>query len=116
MKAARPKTQHRAKASRDQNIREVATIDGLRQQISKLVADDALEMVSSTIEQVNQGQYQALKYLFEMVGLYPATSAEETPQADSLAKILLSRLGISEEPDPARTTGCEPTRRLDTVE
>ena len=116
MKAARPKTPHRAKRSRDQETREALTIDGLRQQITQLVADDALEMVSSTIEQVKHGQYQGLKYLFEMVGLYPATSAEEAPQPDSLAKILLSRLGISEEPDPARATGCKPTARRDTVE
>lgn len=116
MKAARPKTPHRAKGPRAQSTREVVTIDGLRQQITQLVADDALEMVSSTIEQVKHGQYQALKYLFEMVGLYPATSTEETPQADSLAKILLSRLGIGEEPDPARATGWKPASPRDTVE
>jgi hypothetical protein len=37
-----------------------------------------------------------MKYLFEMVGLFPATTPEETPAKDSLAKTLLRHLGIPE--------------------
>jgi len=54
-------------------------------------------MVRTTIEQVQGGHYQALKYLFEMIGLYPATGAQEESQEDSLATTLLRHLGISEE-------------------
>ena len=54
-------------------------------------------MVETTIEQVQDGHYQALKYLFEMIGLYPAAGAQEASQEDSLAKTLLRHLGISEE-------------------
>ena len=54
-------------------------------------------MVETTIEQVQNGHYQALKYLFEMIGLYPAAGAQETPPEDSLVKTLLRHLGISEE-------------------
>jgi hypothetical protein len=69
----------------------------LRQQINSLVCAKAVPMVETTIEQVQSGHYQALKYLFEMIGLYPATGAEETSEEDSLARILLHHLGISEE-------------------
>jgi hypothetical protein len=41
-----------------------------------------------------EGQYQAMKYLFEMVGLYPAVAGSEDDKHDSLAEILLSQLGI----------------------
>jgi hypothetical protein len=36
--------------------------------------------------------------LFEMIGLYPASSTDETPVQDSLAATLLRRLGLDEEP------------------
>ena len=53
-------------------------------------------MVANTIEQVHQGHYQALKYLFEAIGLFPATATSETRGEDSLATTLLSYLGASE--------------------
>lgn len=34
-----------------------------------------------------------MKYLFEMIGLYPETTREETGE-DSLTRILLRRLGL----------------------
>ena len=39
-----------------------------------------------------------MKYLFEMIGLYPAATQEETQGEDSLARTLLRRLGLPEEP------------------
>jgi hypothetical protein len=76
-------------------------MEGLRGHISNLVCADAVEMVKTTVERVKKGQYQAMKYLFEMIGLFPATAVPDVPQEDSLAGILLNRLGISEgiEPD-----------------
>jgi len=96
---------------------KAVSFDVLRRQITTLVTDNALAMVDTTIEHVKNGQYQALKYLFEMVGLYPATTDEETPKEDSLAEILMKRLGISEESDPAIESERKPvTARLDAVE
>jgi hypothetical protein len=40
----------------------------------------------------------AMKYLFEMIGLYPGAAPEEAPVEDSLARTLLRRLGLPEEP------------------
>ena len=92
-KSSRPPRKQLKPATGD--IAEAAKLNSLRQRITELVAANALEMVATTIDQVKEGQYQALKYLFEMIGLYPATGGAETPQEDSLAKILLDRLGIS---------------------
>jgi hypothetical protein len=69
----------------------------LRSHISNLVCAHAAAMVSATIQQVDHGHYQGMKYLFEMIGLFPATAMPEATQEDSLAGMLLSRLGIQDE-------------------
>ncbi len=85
-----------------------ADLSALRRQITDLVAQNAVTMVQHAIDAVNEeGQYQGIKYLFEMVGLYPAAEADgETPVEDSLAKTLLHHLGLPEttppEPEPKR--------------
>jgi len=67
----------------------------LRKNITELVAQNAIPMVQQAIDAVREdGQYQAIKYLFEMIGLYPATSQEESPVQESLARTLLDRLGL----------------------
>ena len=57
-------------------------------------------MVQKTIDQVNEGHYAAMKYLFEAIGLFPAPMQEEMPAEDSLARTLLRRLGLPEDPMP----------------
>jgi len=69
----------------------------LRDQISKQIHASAQEMVGATIQQVNDGHYQAMKYLFEMIGLFPAPAMQDAQQEDSLAGMLLNRLGMGEE-------------------
>ena len=72
-------------------------MEGLRGHIRGLVCANAVEMVETTVERVKKGQHQAMKYLFEMIGLFPATAIPDVPQEDSLAGMLLTRLGIEEE-------------------
>jgi hypothetical protein len=61
-------------------------------------------MVQGAIDAVREeGQYQAIKYLFEMVGLYPAVAGSEDVKQDSLTEILLKELSLNEGtslPDP----------------
>jgi hypothetical protein len=70
----------------------------IRRQITDLVGNGAVGMVESTMEEVGKGHYLGMKYLFEMIGLYPAT--EDAPIEDTLAAILLRRLRLPEEPMP----------------
>ena len=70
----------------------------LRQQIRNRVGQEALGMVEATIDAVNNGQYAALKYLFEAVGLFPADVQNETQPPGGLASILLHALGLPEVP------------------
>jgi hypothetical protein len=71
-----------------------ADFAALRQQIKKRVGQEALGMIESTIDAVNNGQYAALKYLFEAVGLFPTDVENESQQQDGLAPTLLRALGL----------------------
>ena len=67
----------------------------LRREINELLARNALAMVQNTIDAVNEGgQYQAMKFLFEMVGLFPLTMDAAPAEDGGLAGILLDSLGI----------------------
>jgi hypothetical protein len=70
----------------------------IRQQITDLVGNRAVDMVETTMEEVGKGHYLGMKYLFEMIGLYPAIAAADAPVEDSLAATLLRRLGLGDEP------------------
>jgi hypothetical protein len=72
----------------------------VRERITNLVGNSALDMVKTTMREVNNGHYLAMKYLFEMIGLCPATTPEGIVQEDSLAKTLLRRLRLPEETHP----------------
>jgi hypothetical protein len=68
----------------------------LRRKITELVAQNAVAMVQEAVDAVREeGQYQAMKYLFEMVGLYPAIAQEDSASQESLAQILLDQLGLA---------------------
>ena len=65
-----------------------------------MVAHQAGDMVKAAIEEAKKGQSGALKYLFEMIGLYPATlEAEQTEKREmSLAEYLCRQLGLPMHP------------------
>jgi len=70
----------------------------IRRHIADMVGNGAIGMVETTIDQVGKGHYLGMKYLFEMIGLYPATSTNDSAEEDSLAAVLLRRLGLPEAP------------------
>jgi antitoxin component of MazEF toxin-antitoxin module len=78
--------------------REPVDLAAVRQEIRQAVSSEAVKMVRRIIKEVDISHYTSMKYLFELAGLYPATPQEETAGGDSLAKTLLSRLGLEESP------------------
>ena len=72
----------------------------IRRQITDLVGNGAVGMVETTMEEVGKGHYLGMKYLFEMIRLYPAASTDDTLLQESLAATLLRRLGLPEAPMP----------------
>jgi hypothetical protein len=92
--------------------RKAVDLGALRQRITGMVGAKACGMVQKTMAEVDKGHYAAMKFLFEMIGLYPATPQEQAPQEDSLARTLLRRMGFPEEPTlaPEVTKDCQPER------
>ena len=78
--------------------RKPVDLQEIREKITNLVGEEAGPMVESAIEEAHKGHYGAMKYLFEIVGLYPAEENEEGQTENSLARTLLRRLGLSETP------------------
>ena len=89
-------------------------LDTIRQQVTNLVANRALDVVHKMLDQIGQGNHQAMKYLFEMVGLFPASTTEDRSKEDSLAKTLSNYLDIPEGSSPSR--GAAPHGRGQIVE
>jgi hypothetical protein len=82
-------------------------MDGLRRKIANHVGGKALLMVKAlTGEAVKVGDLSAMKYLFELIGLHPAspnaTGPTESDDGNDIAAALLAELGIS------ATSGEEP--------
>jgi hypothetical protein len=69
----------------------------IRDQIKQAVGGRALDLANDAMDGVKNGHYLPMKYLFEVIGLYPASAVAESPEDDSLAKILLRKLGVDPE-------------------
>jgi hypothetical protein len=97
MKKAKTKTAPKRANRTLTASRKAVDLNLVRQNIANLVGASAVSMVETTIAEVDKGHYAAMKYLFELVGLFPGDA--ETPVGGDavLAKTLLRRLGLPEE-------------------
>ena len=114
MKRAKAKTGRKnlKRVSAGKGSRTPVDLALIREQIISLVGDQAVGMVETTIGEAEKGHFAAMKYLFEMIGLYPATGQPEAPVDNVLARTLLRRLGLPEQPvlETGVTKDCEPER------
>jgi hypothetical protein len=101
MKRAKSRTRQTLGNASGRVSRKPVDLSAVREEIKNLVGNAATEMVQNGIEEANKGHYAAMKFLFELVGLYPAVeAAEQGEEEGSLANTLLSRLGVA-VPEPA---------------
>lgn len=84
------------KASAPGRGAKAANLDEVRRKIALRVANQAPKMVDAAINEVMKGEHQPMKYLFEMIGLYPEREVEKGGQ-DALAETLLRRLHFPED-------------------
>ena len=72
----------------------------IRKEIAAMVEAEAGELAGAVIEEGKKGQLSTVKYLFEVAHIFPETleQAQPTADEDSLAKTLLDRLNIPDDP------------------
>ena len=72
----------------------------VRKDMAQMVEWEAAVMMQAVIDEGKKGQLATVKYLFEMAEIYPASTdgSHASAEEDSLAKTLLHRLNLPEEP------------------
>lgn len=72
----------------------------VRNDIAIIVQSGAKRIAKAVMEQAMTGQLAPAKYLFEVAGVFPASTdgSHATADEDCLAKTLLDRLNIPDEP------------------
>ncbi len=80
--------------------RKPVELPEVRERIKNLVGNAAVDMVKNGIAEANKGHYAAMKFLFELIGLFPAEEGGEQSVDDGgLAKALFGRLGVEMGPE-----------------
>ena len=113
MKRSKAKSASKARKTRLQpeySLDVPVDIPHVREQIIRVVGNEALQMVRSMVAEVREGHYLAMKYLFEMIGLFPAVASAEPASEDSLTKILLGNLGIGDGDSQERVAQTKVTK------
>jgi hypothetical protein len=120
MSKARGKTAGQSRSKGSAASRKQVDLEALRQKIANYVGSKGFQMVKTTTEDAMKvGNLSSLKYLFEMIGLYPPTTMAGAGETDSddLARVLLNRLDIGKETNTESAKGEAPTAvRSDSVE
>src|SRR5713226_2492472 len=73
----------------------------MRQSITDMVELEMENIGRAVLEEAKRGQLATVKYLFEVSGVYPASaeqSQEKPEEGETLARLLLTRLGMPLEP------------------
>jgi hypothetical protein len=98
-KKKRAKKKSAKKAKKETNSADV------RKRVSTMVKSKAMAMTKSVIGETQKGvtkdlQLATVKYLFEVAAIYPPQADQDAATADEdcLAKTLLNRLNIPDEP------------------
>ena len=78
----------------DSKAKTAEEIQKVRNSVTNMILNSSEEMAARVVQSVTEGgQVAALKYLWEMSGMFPF-EAGENGERDSLAKILLARMGL----------------------
>jgi hypothetical protein len=78
----------------DPKAKSAEEIQKVRNVVTNLILKESSKMATRVVQSVTEGgQVAPLKYLWEMSGLFPY-EASDNGERDSLAKILLSRMGL----------------------
>ncbi|SRR6266568_1110429 len=96
-KAATKKTAKKKSSSKGKNELNPSEV---RKDIAHMVESEATVMAQAVIDEGKKGQLATVRYLFEVANIYPEATdgGHATVDEDCLAKTLLRRLDLPEEP------------------
>jgi hypothetical protein len=99
VKKAVKKSAKKSAAKSSPKTKKPVNMARVRENINNLVGASAKDIAVEVIRVAKTGQLASAKYLFEAVGLYPATEGTAaTPIEHSLAHTLLTRMGLPLDP------------------
>ena len=73
-------------------------VDAIRCEVTRIIGAGAAEIVAAAVVKAKEGQFQAMKYLFELAGIHPPRTQDEKSGDLSLARLLCREIGLLEEP------------------
>ena len=77
--------------------KDAENVDAVQATLRKVVIAEARKIVLAAVEKAKDGNYQVMKYLFEVAGLYPSTTTKSNEEDElSLVRCLCLRLGLPE--------------------
>jgi hypothetical protein len=96
---SKSKSNKPAKKRNSRKSKKPADLVEVRKGIADIVTGAAGDLTKAVVEEGRKGQLAPVKYLFEVAGLYPAAEGTQAkPEGESLARTLLHRLGLPEDP------------------
>jgi len=114
-KKAKPKAKSepaKKRATRTKKAAKVANPAEMRRSIATLVESEMKSIGHAVVEEAKKGQLATVKYLFEVSGVYPEapgqSQAKPEEEEETLARLLLTRLGLSLEPAISPDDEAEP--------
>jgi|SRR6478736_981377 len=87
-----------------------------RDKVSHVIAEHAPKMTEAMAAEAEKGHLPAFKYLFELLGIYPAPAVEQPEAEDSndLARVLLNRFDFPYK-GPAEEEAAEGSKDAEVV-
>ena len=93
-------------AGRDQAA--TPNLEAIRLELARIIGTEASQIVVAAIVKAKAGQFQAMKYLFELAGIHPAHTSGAEGGDVSLTQLLCREMGLPEEANPAAEENASP--------
>ncbi len=99
------KSRSRARKSQASKSKRVTAVpkqpgelQNARNRVTNVIVDASVDMTKRVVRSVNErGSILALRFLWEIAGMFPAPSESGSEEQESVAKSLIEKLGLYEE-------------------
>jgi hypothetical protein len=79
-------------------VKKPEEMQDARNRVVNLIVDSSVEMTQRVVRSVSErGNVQALRFLWEVAGMFPADPSPEEGEQEAAAKSVLEKLGLYEE-------------------